>query len=97
MAKHKVRKTRIYDKRRPEGQQDVAFLVSCIADGGEPQILFSGQQYEGGVMFLNKQHAVEFATCMLMMALQLPGDIPDGDCDLSDRAEDDGQEGEAET
>lgn len=88
MAKQKISKSRIYDRSRPEGKQDVAFLVSCISDDGEPQILFSGQQYEGGWIFLNKQHAVEFASCMLMMALQLPGTIQEGVCDMSDRDED---------
>lgn len=84
MTPRTIKQTRIYDKRRPEGQHDVALLVACTSKDGEPQILFSGQQYEGGVCFLNKQHAVEFASCMLMMALGLPGDIPAGDCGIAE-------------
>lgn len=78
MPPRTIKQTRIYDKHRPEGRQEVALLIACKADGGEPQILFTGQQYEGGVCFLNKQHAVEFASCMLMMALGLPGISPLG-------------------
>lgn len=84
MAPRTIKQTRVYDKRRPEGHQDIALLVACTSDDGEPQILFTGQQYEGGFLFLNKQHAVEFASCMLMMALGLPGDIPAGDVGVSD-------------
>lgn len=73
-----IKQTRIYDKRRPEGQQEVAYL---FAHGDA--VYFGCQMAktpEGdGIAFLGKQHAIEFASCLLMMALGLPGAVPDGD------------------
>ena len=71
---HVLNYCRVYDKTRPEGQQDVAILQ---LEG--PYVAFVCQHSKEGINVLNKQHAVEFATMMLTMALQLPGDIPDGD------------------
>jgi len=81
-----IKQSRIYDKRRPEGEQQIALLLAVSDPGVPPQILFYCQQYEDGPMFLDKQHAVEFASCLLMMALGLPGELPAGDCGISDDA-----------
>jgi hypothetical protein len=67
---------RIYDKHAPEEEREVAHLV---ADHGRRQVWFACQHTKDGACFLSKQHAVEFASAMLMMALGLPGDIPGGD------------------
>jgi hypothetical protein len=80
--------SRIYDKRKPGDQRGIALLHQVVEDGAEPQIVFGCQQYAGGVCFLNKQHAIEFASAMLMMALQLPGDVPEGDVRLPNMEED---------
>lgn len=78
-----VRNTRVYDKTRPEGQQEVAFLFAH----GE-HIYFATQQAqmpEGGTCgILGKQHAIEFASSLLMMALGLPGIVADADMEFGD-------------
>ena len=68
----------IYDKRAPGGKQGIARLTLG------PDAVYFGCQHTGEaggglVCFLGKQHAVEFATALLMLAMQLPGDIPDSD------------------
>jgi hypothetical protein len=77
---HKPAKSvRVYDKHKPEGEQDIAFLYAS-ADKGTGYVLFVCKHSPEGVNYLNKQHAIEFATGMLMLALGLPGDVPVGDC-----------------
>lgn len=71
-----VTNARVYDKHAPEGEQDVAHLVADAANG---RVCFVCQHTPEGVNFLSKQHAVEFATSLLMLALGLPGDIPAGE------------------
>jgi hypothetical protein len=96
-GRYAIKQTRVYDKTRPEGKQEVAYL---FAHG---DAIYFGCQMAGDaegnrVAFLGKQHAVEFASCLLMMALGLPGAIPDGDVSFGPEmfgpqdAEDDGEE-----
>lgn len=73
-VQHVFTDCRVFDKTKPEGKQDVAMLYLA----GQ-YIGFMCQHDKNGINFLNKQHAVEFATMMLAMALQIKGDIPDGD------------------
>jgi hypothetical protein len=76
-----MRSSRVYDKTRPEGKQDVAIIEGAIGEDGSAAVLF-GCQSDGKVCWLSKQHAVEFASSMLMIALSLPGDIPAGDMSM---------------
>lgn len=90
-----IRQTTVYDKRRTEGQQEVAILYAH-----DDAVYFRCQQAAdkddptNRLCFLNKQHAIEFASCLLMMALGLPGAIPDAD--VSFGPEQFGEKGEEE-
>ena len=78
--RYAIRQTRVYDKTRPEGRQEVAFLFAhgdAVYFGC--QMARVENEPNARIMFLSKQHAVEFASCLLMMALGLPGPIPEGD------------------
>ena len=81
--RHVIRNTRVWDKTRPEGQQEVAMLYAHgdrIFFACEFAVVKESPDDEGQkVCFLGKQHAIEFASCLLMMALGLPGDVPAGD------------------
>lgn len=76
-----MRSSRVYDKTRPEGKQDVALIEGAVGDDGTAAVLFACQN-DGKANWLSKQHAVEFASSMLMIALSLPGDIPAGDMSM---------------
>lgn len=77
-----MRSSRVYDKTRPEGKQDVAVIEGAIGEDGSAAVLFACQRDPGGAHWLSKQHAVEFAASMMMIALSLPGDIPAGDMSM---------------
>lgn len=77
-----MRSSRVYDKNRPEGKQDVARIQGAVGEDGTAVVMFACQRADDNVCWLSKQHAVEFATSMLMIALSLPGDIPAGDMSM---------------
>lgn len=76
-----MRSSRVYDKNLPDGEQDIAIIQGAVSKDGRAFVLFDCQ-HDGDVRFLSKQHAVEFASSMLMIALSLPGDIPAGDMSM---------------
>lgn len=84
MAPTPVKFASVYDKHRPEGRQEVAQLHARVdSETGQGYVLFVCQHDPTGWNFLSKQHAIEFASVLLMLALGLPGDVPEGDCGVS--------------
>ncbi len=77
-----MRASRVYDKNRPEGKQDIARIQGAVGKDGSALVMFACQRADENVCFLSKQHAIEFASSMLMIALALPGDIPAGDMSM---------------
>jgi pyridoxine/pyridoxamine 5'-phosphate oxidase len=77
-----VKVATVYDKTRPDGEQTVAEMQGVDVDG-RGFVVFTCQQSQPGVSVLSKQHAIEFASCLLMLALGLPGDVPAGDCGVA--------------
>lgn len=85
MAPRPVKSGSVYDKTRPEGKQEIAVLRGFTTpETGNGVVAFVCEADAEGVCYLSKQHAVEFASVLLMLALGLPGDIPAGDCGISE-------------
>lgn len=80
-----MRSSLIYDKTRPKGQQSVARIQGAVADDGAAIVMFGCQRADedGKVCWLSKQHAIEFAASMMMIALSLPGDVSSGDMSMA--------------